>query len=233
MWNSVSPLSLKLSPTLLDAYDFYRNCPQSWKERAWEGIVSKLKAEPFVETEAIRKGHAFEDAAEHYCKTGNLPLPFNEQPEPFAKLFEACEGAEWQRCVRGAIKVLHADEVYQVRLNNKLDVYFPKGSVYKPAGHIIDLKTTGHYRGASKYQSGWQHVFYCYVTGITTFDYIVAEWEADDSCTIKALHRVPCQTDVEVCEREMRNSIAGFFAWLKGAKLWDAYVYDYCKNPRP
>ena len=42
--------TLKIAPTLLNSFDFYIGCPESWKVRAYEGLVSTIKRAPFKPT---------------------------------------------------------------------------------------------------------------------------------------------------------------------------------------
>lgn len=224
-------MQLKISPTLLDAFDWYKTAPQSWKQRAYDNIVDKINRTPFVPTPAIKKGFAFEDAVEKHAKAVANGGEYKGS-QHFQGVVAKCAGGVWQTWQRGFTNI--GSEYGIVDSVGKLDCMFPIGSAAFPHGHIIDLKTTAHYRGSDKYTSGWQHLFYCSWMGILTFEYIIAEWESNEpgNKTVKDVHSVPVSVNIDDATARMRDGLLSFFAFLKTHNLWDAYVYTYCKNPR-
>lgn len=224
-------MELRISPTLLDAWEWYKHCPASWKSRALDDIKAKINRAPFVETPAIRKGRAFEDAVEAVAESVAAGGECKGS-ELFQSVVKRCLGGTWQTWQRGSLNV--GEDYDVVNSVGKLDVLFPIGHPQKENGHIIDLKTTAKYRGADKYLNGWQHKFYCHWMNIPTFDYIVAEWESDDpdNKTIQDVHVIQCEVNLLTVQEELRNGVRGFFAFLKTQGLWDSYLYVYSKNKR-
>lgn len=224
-------MDLKISPTLLDSLDWYKDCPQSWKQRAYDDIVAKIRRAPFVETDAIRKGKDFEDTVERVAKSVVAGGEYKGS-QHFQSVVAKCVGGIWQTWQRGTVFL--GNDYPMVQSVGKLDVLFPVGHPDHAEGHIVDLKTTASYRGAEKYEKGWQHKFYCHWMKIPTFDYIVAEWESGepDCKDIKDIHVVPCTVDLDLVASSLSDGIRGFFAFLRTHDLWDDYVYVYCKNKR-
>ena len=225
----------KISPTLLDAFDWYNNAPPSWKQKAYDDLVGKLERKPFFVTPAIQRGRDFEDAVQHVCETiqrskkpGEIPIPGSKH---FVSTVEKCLGGIWQTWKYGYLEV---DGYGLVSGVGKLDVLFDPGTSKHISGKIIDLKTTGSFK-RDKYVKGWQHKFYCLWTGITSFDYLVAEWadkDDPDSKEIKALHEIELTVDLEHATTMCQFKILEFYTFLQRQNLWETYIYTYCKNKR-
>lgn len=222
-------MKLKISPTLLDALEWYNNAPETWKEKAYKDIVSKLNRAPFVATEAILRGQRFEAAVQKIAQKIDAgeggPVPGSAH---FQRVVNQCLGAQWQQWKKAYLTI----DGVEVEMIGKLDVYWPIGDNLYPNGHIIDLKTTGAYRGEDKYKKGWQHKFYCQWTSVPTFTYVVAEWVSDSGNDIKAIHTIDCQVEIATATQVITDGIKGFFAFLKTNNLWSDYVYTYSKNAR-
>lgn len=213
---------LRISPTLLDALDWYRNCPSSWKQRAFEGIVSRLQRKPYETTKAAEKGLLFEDAVQKMAETGDIEItaPFMRQQAFYDIAAELC-GYKWQEWKEATMNI---KDYGVVRMVGRLDAYCDDC--------IVDLKTTSSYKGENKYKKNWQHKFYCYWTGIPHFKYIVAEWENEDSLSIANVYHIDITQNVDDAKEDIYNGLRGFFAFLKTHNLWDDYVYTYSKNER-
>ena len=222
-------MKLKISPTLLDALDWWKNAPPSWKQKAYDDIVNKIQRKPFVSTPAIEMGSKFERTVQRACEMKEQFKEITTGSQLFHTVVDKCVGGLWQQWARANIEL---EDYGVVESYGKLDVHWPATSLARPGGHIIDLKTTANYRGKEKYEKGWQQQFYCHFTGIKTFDYLVAEWADAEAGTIKDVHEIKCVVDLAEAEQRVHDGIRGFFAFLKTQKLWDDYLYIYCKNPR-
>lgn len=213
---------LKISPTLLDSLDWYRNCPPSWKQRAFEGIVSRLQRKPYETTKAAEKGLLFEDAVQKMAETGDIEItaPFMKQQSFYDIAAELC-GFQWQQWKEAYMEV---EDYGTVKMVGRLDALSDN--------LIVDLKTTSSFKGEHKYRKNWQHKFYCHWTGIPKFKYIVTEWENEDSLSIAQVYHIEITQPLAPAKEEIYNGIRGFFAFLKTHNLWDDYVYVYSKNER-
>lgn len=220
-------ITLKFSPTLLDAWDWWRSAPESWKTKAFDDLKGKLERKPFVASPAIEKGLAFEEKIQAVC-TAALPEQKPKDISDYEKeVADACMQGLWQRWSRARFEI---PDYGVVEAYGKLDVHWPIGSDRFPNGKVIDLKTTANYRGSQKYENGWQHVCYCSWMQIPAFEYIVVEWAADGN--IANVHRIPIQVDLSTAHKKLEDHLRGFYAFLKTYGLWDTYVYTYSKNKR-
>lgn len=219
-----------ITPTLLDAGDFFMKCPPSWKDRAFEGLKSKIERTPFEPTPAIKRGIEFEtaiqDVVERSMSSGKpVEECLSGSPE-FYQVARICHGGTFQ--VWGQ-SVLDVEGYGTAKCYGKIDVLFPVTSARHPSGLIIDLKTTASYKGPQKYLSGWQHIFYSAFFLIPDFQYVVAEWADPEASAIKAVHIVETTVDPSRASESMRAGIDRFFNMLKCVGLWDSYRAIYCK----
>lgn len=220
-----------VTPTLLDAADFLENCPPNWKDAALEGLTAKIQRKPLEPSAAILRGIDFEthvQRAVEAAKTSGKPLEdVATGSEHFLQVCRICEGATFQTWGQ---TVLDLEGYGPARCYGKVDAFFPVAHERHPEGLIIDLKTTGNYRGPKKYLSGWQHIFYTSFFLIAKFQYVVAEWADAEATAIKAIHVVETENDPTFALEKMKEGIDKFFFTLKKYDLWDDYRATYCKR---
>lgn len=157
-------MALLMTPTLWDSIDWLQKSPASWKTRAYTSLSNTLNR-IWAPTDAIKRGIAFE---EQICYGQN---PIDEiAPELKGKfnMAYAMIHAEGHSFQKKAKKIVEYDNK-EFCLYGKMDVAFPD--------LIIDIKTTGNYRGKSSYLSKWQHKVYTWLTRIKDFKYIVFEFD--------------------------------------------------------
>lgn len=224
--------TLKVAPTLLNSFDFYMGCPESWKVRAYEGLVNTLRRAPFKPTPEITKGLQFEDQVQKRVE-GCMTLGWNSEELPGSVEFKVvCD-----HCMQGNFqiwghKTYDVPDYGKVETYGKADVLFPIWSERYPAGKIIDIKTTGKFKDERKYTESWQHLFYSMFWGIPYFQYIVAVWAGPESTRIARLKGIDIQVDLATAEERIVARVHDFFTWLRLNGLWEDYFHIYCKNPR-
>lgn len=208
-----------LSPTLLNAYDFLRTCPPTWKKSAREGLEATLYRAPFTTTPEIEKGFVFEKAVEDCC-THNKN--YNGASDAFRQVVDMCQGGKFQQWLPTYyLPVTYNDKEIKVKLSGKIDVEFPD--------KLLDLKTTLKFN-EKKYLSGWQHHVYCAATEKNSFTYVIAVWESTKSFKIANVHTVGGTFDKAESEALLQKEVVSFFDFLHKENLWEAYLKLYCKN---
>lgn len=221
-------MALLVTPTLFDSIDWYNNCPQSWKQRAYKGLSDTLNRR-WNPTPAITRGINFE---KQICHGTN---PVNEVREDLREKFmEAynmihAKGHDFQKKAKRIVE--YNDREYC--LYGKEDVHFDLLADYEN-GLIIDIKTTGNYRGKQSYLKKWQHKFYTWLTGIRDFKYIVFEFgdgpkDSDAAALLVNIHIIDYHNDDYLStEKEIMTGIekmANFFNAHKDLKK--AYLQTF------
>jgi hypothetical protein len=159
-------MSLLITPTLLDSYEFFKSCSQDWKNRAYIGLYNTLNR-IFEDNEPAKIGREFETkvyANAHNPIVGSLL---------FQKVCNLVNGCSFQYKAK---KIIEVDGI-EYLLFGKLDAY--------KTGKIFDIKTTENYKGKDSYLSKWQHIFYTYIMRVNFFMYIVVEWYGGDDPEMK------------------------------------------------
>lgn len=224
--------TLRIAPTLLNSFDFYINCPENWKTRAYEGLVSTIKRAPFAPTPEIKKGLEFEAQVQKRAE-GCVQFGWNNHDLPGSNEFKIVV----DRCMYGKFQIW-GEKIYDVpgygsvKTVGKADVLFTKGSERFPEGKIIDIKTTGSFNNELKYTQSWQPPFYCMFWEIPFFQFLVAEWEGPGSTKIKSLKAINMKLYLDSMEKDIVEHITKFYTWLNLNNLWEDYYHTYCRNPR-
>jgi len=172
-------MALLITPTLLDAYDWFCKAPQSWKKRAFDDFTNKLNRTKWDPTPAIKRGIDFEKKVYANC---NRDLETFKSSEIFKEVCKECKDGDFQKVLKKIIVI----DGKEYLLYGKTDAWF--------SNIIKDIKTTKNYKGKSKYLNGWQHIIYCYVSNIPEFSYLVVEWsdevEKDDKLVPGELFKI-------------------------------------------
>jgi len=211
-------MSYLITPTLLDAYDWFNKAPQSWKKKAWEDLVRKLNRTSWTPTAAIKRGMAFEKKVYENC---NRDLDSFSSTEIFKDVCREIKGGDFQKKLKKIIVV--NDKEYL--LYGKTDAWFPNV--------IKDIKTTKEYKGKSKYLSGWQHILYSYMSGIKDFKYIVVEWDDLEKDDTKLLPGELYIIEYKMSSREenkklIEDKIKDFMGFINGdTELSEAYYNKF------
>jgi len=206
-------MGLLITPTLLNSFDFMQNCPPSWKESAYDGLYKTLWRiyDPEM-PKPVKLGIEFENHVYNSIRK----CQFGVGSEQFQKCCNYVRGGTFQR--KSKKDVVIDGKAYT--LYGKLDVYFPT--------KIIDIKTTGSWKGPSKYTDGWQHIFYTYTEDIRDFEYYVVVW-GDKDYEIKESHIVKYHTDdMLMHENKIKEHIKKFITFLENdEKLKEGYFNKF------
>lgn len=211
-------MSLLITPTLLNSYDWLKKCPQSWKERAYNDLSNTLNRAKWKPSEAILRGIDFERNVQRIVESGIDPSTINSS-DNFKNVCKECKGGKFQVKAKKFVRIDSKEYV----LFNKIDVVLND--------MLIDLKTTGNYRGENSYLSGWQHKFYTVVKEVSNFQYLVAEWSdvENKDFSIKDLHYVKYYAEnLKEVEKEIIEHIKEFINFVeKNEDLSVAYYTKY------
>ena len=212
-------MTLLVTPTLLDAIDWFNKCPANWKEKAFNDLSNTLnRIYPEPMPAPMKRGIDFEDAV--YANANKDEYGGSEL---FHKVCELVKGADYQKKAKNLIEI----DGVEYCLYGKIDVFYDDW--------IIDIKTTGNYKGAASYLTKWQHHFYTCMTKVKDFTYLVVEMPKDYSQTrIIAVHEVEYQSPSTTYERtEIVDGVRGMRAFFdEHESLRKAYITTFNKYNR-
>jgi hypothetical protein len=144
------------------------------KARAYVDFKNQLHRIWSEPSEAIKRGIDFENVIYQMANRHSEI----KASDFFHKICEIVKGGDFQK--KANITMMIDEKEYY--LYGKLDVYFHD--------LIIDIKTTSKFRGANSYLSTWQHLFYCLMTNIPRFMYLVVVFYKDIPNKIKSIEKV-------------------------------------------
>lgn len=215
--------TLLITPTLLNSYEFAKNAPPYWKDKAMRDFIAKIKREPTEFSAAAKKGIEFEDVVYNTCTKAkrNKQDNITVGSEHFQKVANKCLPGTYQDVVITEVEI----DGFKVRFYQKTDVSLPD--------KIIDIKTTSKWKGENKYLSGWQHKTYLWATSKKFFEYLVVVFESEDSNKIVAVEEIPFENfNPELNKQKIFDGVSDLFNFIKEARLFDDYYYTFSKNKR-
>ena len=215
--------NLLVTPTILDSYEFAVNAPPSWKVRAEEGFLAKLRREHVDYPAWVKKGQDFEDTVVRVCyvhyKSTVQREPLTQGSELFREVCGRCIGGNFQEKLSKKFKVAGEDAFFF----GFADVTFPTIT--------LDIKTTLNYKGPAKYLNGHQHLIYSWIREVLDFEYIIVQWESETANTIQAVHYTGYTApSMEHLETKIVEKVTSFFDYLKANNLWLDYYQTFSKN---
>ena len=165
-------MALLMTPTLWDSIDWLHKAPSSikkgtkitWKQDAYNNLLGMLNRE-WNPTPAIERGISFEKQICH----GTKPKVAPDLVDKFNKAYDLIHGAGGDFQSKCKKFYDHDGVPEKFVLYGKQDVHFDD--------LIIDIKTTGNYRGRQSYLDKWQHKCYTLMDRIKDFKYIVYEFD--------------------------------------------------------
>lgn len=210
-----------IAPTLLNSHDWMYKCPMSWKAKAFNDMSNTLNRAEWTPNDAVKNGILFEDYVYDICKKVKTADDIQKikSSDMFKRIVATCHGGKFQKVSKNFIEI----DGVNYCLYGRLDVWFP--------ALIIDIKTTGNFKGDSQYNKGWQSIFYCYNESIKDFIYLVAEWMSKTDFRLKKVHEVHIHyPDPKLLENKIVNKIREFIKFLKeNPELEKAYHTKYNK----
>lgn len=198
-------MSLLVTPSLLNGFDWLNGCPASWKDKAHEDFEKQLKRIYDEEMpEPIRAGVHFEKAV--YAMAHKKSPNREKGSQFFWQVVDRVKDGAFQQKTKKYVDI----DGLEYCLYGKIDVRLPN--------EIVDIKTTTNYRGQRKYLDGWQHIMYTFTTGVSKFTYLVVEWQqvANKQYEILDLHEVTYDADDRALLKEMIvEHIKRLLRWLE------------------
>ncbi len=220
---------LLVTPSILDSYAWYKDCPSSWKEKAEADLRNALNRIYSPMEGAVKRGIDFEakvcadlgmDLPSFTARHGTMLAPFHRH----------CHGGRMQEVVKRTVTI----DGQAFVLYGKADVLFPSEHGFR--GRIVDLKTTGRWKGAVAYTSRAQHLLYIAASGIEDFLYLVAVGrdsvvaQAPDTppatmWTVEAVEEVDVSLPWSEATERLEGLVRRWMAFLEGRPdLMKAYV---------
>jgi len=214
-------MALLMTPTLWDSIDWLHKAPSSkkkgtditWKEDAYINLLGMLNRE-WHPTPAIERGIKFE---KQVCY-GTKPKVAPDLVDKFNNAYDLihADGGDFQsKC-----KKFYEYEGTEFILYGKQDVHFDN--------LIIDIKTTGNYRGKSSYLDKWQHKCYTLLDRIPKFKYIVYEFD-NKSGMIVDIHTIDyVNEDFGAMDKVVEKKLAEVVKFLRAnPELKKAYLSKF------
>lgn len=219
-----------MTPTLWDSIDWLHKAPSSikagtkitWKQDAYNNLLSMLRRE-WAPTKAIERGISFE---KQICY-GKKPVVAPDLIEKFNKAYDLihADGGNFQtKC-----KKFYQYDDKEFIMYGKQDVHFAPTEEFPLVKKlIVDIKTTGNYRGQSSYLSKWQHKVYTLLDRIPDFKYVVYEFD-NESGMIVDIHIIDyINNDFAATDKEIEKKLAEVVQFLKSdKKLKEAYTNKF------
>jgi hypothetical protein len=215
-----------ITPSILNSFEWLRNCPPSWSAKALKDAKSALLRR-FTSTKATQQGIRFENEI-YSALTNDAMAESNDLIVD--KFLEVCRAGDFQAKYTKDVIV----DGVTYTLYGKLDVDLPKV--------VLDLKTTKNYK-QGKYLATPQHLIYCFLTGKKEFEYHVCEWrkgEDGEPLEDKEGNYIPGAHFVEEykvedwgdVKRTIAQKIRAFRQSLKDYEMEDLYLDYFVKNKK-
>lgn len=187
-----------ITSSLLDSFDWLKNCPKSWRKKAMDEFIGMLRREKRPTSPECQRGIDFENLV---CRSGladndfvlHITKMYDDKGIHGEKLDKAVETTYeiYERCVSGEQqKKLMKDIVVdgsEYHLFGYADIVLPNV--------IYDIKTTTCFKGDEAYLKRSQHRIYSICTGIEYFDYLVADYRG--SSVPQEFHDVYVETNLD------------------------------------
>ena len=207
-------MSRLITSSLFSSIDWHTNCPPSWKEKAIKDLRNMLARIWTTPNPAAQRGIDFEKLLYSVLRQGKEDKV--NCSDEFREIMKTCKGGSFQKKTKKYIEVNENEYC----LFGKIDVWFHDV--------IIDIKTTGNYKGEKNYLNSMQHKLYCYIEHIRNFEYVVAEFNGDSGPILK-VHTIPYQVNYwDKLEEEIIEKIKEAINFLKtDEEIFELYTTKY------
>lgn len=207
---------LLITSSIIDSYDWVKNAPPSWKQKAYDDFWGALtRTKEWKPDKKIQRGIDFENKVYEYARRTDLPATVSNE---FRTMVEEARGASIQK----KIKKIETINGQSFCLYGKTDLWFPD--------IIKDVKTTASYK-ESKYRKSIQHQLYLYIEDMSRFEYLVAVFNDDeDDKKVQRIERVYIEeSDAEALRQAVHNRVWEFYSFVANdSDLFNAYVNKFC-----
>ena len=214
-------MTLLVTPTLLDAFEFVKSAPPLWAERAYISFVNKIQRKydtPMPKW--VERGIDFENAVQRVCENAVTFEDIDQGSELFREVAATCFGGEFQKRIKRYETIDGQEFLYFCKMDNVHGTDF-----------IIDIKTTKNFKGPGKYLRGWQHRMYCWALPCKSFQYLIAEWVSEDSDAILDLHRVNYEIErPEALTTDIIDVTKEMLSFIEQRGLYNDYYTIFSNN---
>ncbi len=213
-------MSLLITSSFIGAVEWLENSPSSWKERAYVSLHDQLARKPWEEPSAdVTRGMKFEQTVyDTLEKKKDEETDFKCSAE-FQVFLDKCRGGKFQQ----KLKRIEEVDGMEFCFYGKTDVSFPD--------RIIDIKACASYGGSSKYLNTVQHLMYCHVAEVDTFNYLVAEFGPTPNMKIKRVFDVEYKvTDREQMKDTLIKRVRKAVGFVQqDEELWKLYTTTFSR----
>jgi len=215
-----------ITTNLIGAIDWYKTAPNSiikserggdgkttWKDKAEKDLHNLLSRTPGDFPKEAQQGVKFEKQV--YAMANNI----ENIPRDYSKHFVSI-------CKEVSGFMFHQKGGKVLKVGEDICYIYGKYDAIKPNEIIKDIKTTKKY-SINKYLNTVQHIFYCFISGIGKFEYIIAEWE--EFPKIKNVYKEVYEVlDQQELEKGVITIVSEALQFLKDYNLWELYREKYC-----
>lgn len=198
-----------ITSSLLDSFDWLKNCPKSWQKKAMDDFIGMLRREKRPTSPECQRGIDFENLV---CK--HYDLSENEYIDFLKSYYKDLSGDRLSNAVRSTLAIRKTCEGGKQQEKVMKDIVVD-GNEYHLFGYadvilpnwIIDIKTTSHFKGDEVYLKRSQHRIYSICTEKEDFWYLVADF-GGGSYPIEyydILAKTNLEEDVDVISNRIRN----------------------------
>lgn len=203
-----------ITSSLLDSFDWLKRCPKSWQKKAMDDFIGMLRREKRPTSPECQRGIDFENLvckncnemsefdllnffSEYYEEKGLSDERVNDACRVTLEIVNRCKGGKQQEKVMKDI-VVDGNEYH---LFGYADIVLPNA--------IYDIKTTSHFKGDEAYLKRSQHRIYSICTGITDFDYLVADYKGSNAPQefYDVYARTGIYEDLEIISNRIRSLV--------------------------
>ena len=216
---------LLMTASILDSFKWMITCPASWKDKAVKDFTNALNRIYTDMDPAVKRGIDFENRICRDLYLGRDAF-VNRHSDLLLPFFEKCAAGRQQVTVKKEVVV----DGQKILLYGKADIYIPgTGGPGTGAAKIIDIKTTGKWKGIESYTSKAQHLLYMVADNCKEFEYLVAVFD-DSIGKAETIVPIPITMSYEDALSELMDKMRRFLAYVKAdAELWEAYTTVFTK----
>lgn len=200
-----------ITSSLLDSFDWLKNCPKSWQKKAMDDFIGMLRREKRPTSPECQRGIDFEDLvckncnemsefdllnyfSDYYEEKGLSDEKVDDACRVTLEFANRCKGGKQQEKVMKDIVV----DGKEYHLFGYADIIFPLKVIY-------DIKTTTHFKSDETYLKRSQHRIYSICTEIEDFGYLIADYEGSNAP--QEFYDVYVKTDIDEDIKVISNRI--------------------------
>ncbi len=213
---------IKMTSSLLMAYEWFRVCPSSWKDRALTSLKNILTS-GFTQTVATTRGQVFEGKI-------NGALLKGASLDGILQKCEFLRGMGQQVWIE-PLNITVDGKLFTFR--GKLDYVGisikPPVTAWKGKKMFCDLKTTMSVIKPERYVNSWQHIIYALAMDIPRASYLVYRFPDDaglEPCDVSFIP-IDLTHDLQDKKEALKERVGELMKFLKEYNLYDVYFNEF------